>query len=181
LQNHSKKEVKQILKQIRLTGEYRKQDSYMIEDPVERARRWIEEQEEKQEKIEQQQLVITEQKEVIDSITNVPEGYKSFSEIADMFCIYSVNNQPHSMFVGAIFKKWFDFDSLKDSGHLIEIYEPYGNNGNRYSRPFVSSQMCVMFNNKISQAYERGYNVISVGNKIYKVYIGIKPLEKGED
>lgn len=44
-----KKEVKKILKEIRMTGGYsaRKQDSYMIENPIERAKRWIEEQEEK--------------------------------------------------------------------------------------------------------------------------------------
>lgn len=44
-----KKEVKKILKGIRKTGQYsiQKKDSYMIENPIERAKRWIEEQEEK--------------------------------------------------------------------------------------------------------------------------------------
>ena len=44
-----KKKVKEILKEIRKTGQYssQKKDSYMIEDPIERAKRWIEEQKEK--------------------------------------------------------------------------------------------------------------------------------------
>lgn len=46
----------EVLPAIRKTGSYsineRKPDSYMIEDPVERAKRWIEEQEEKQKLIE---------------------------------------------------------------------------------------------------------------------------------
>lgn len=44
-----KKKVKEILKEIRKTGQYsiQKKDSYMIEDPIERANRWIEEQKEK--------------------------------------------------------------------------------------------------------------------------------------
>ena len=39
----------EVLPQLRQTGSYTmtKQDSYMIEDPIERAKRWIEEQEEK--------------------------------------------------------------------------------------------------------------------------------------
>ena len=39
----------EVLPQLRKTGSYSmtKQDSYMIEDPIERAKRWIEEQEEK--------------------------------------------------------------------------------------------------------------------------------------
>ena len=39
----------EVLPQLRQTGSYSmtKQDSYMIEDPIERAKRWIEEQEEK--------------------------------------------------------------------------------------------------------------------------------------
>lgn len=39
----------EVLPQIRQTGQYssQKQDSYMIEDPIERAKRWIEEQKEK--------------------------------------------------------------------------------------------------------------------------------------
>lgn len=44
-----KKKVKEILKEIRKTGQYsiQKKDSYMIEDPIERANRWIEKQKEK--------------------------------------------------------------------------------------------------------------------------------------
>lgn len=47
-----KKNVKRILKEIRKTGSYNAPtpvaDSYMIEDPIKRAERWIEEQKEKQ-------------------------------------------------------------------------------------------------------------------------------------
>ena len=62
-----KKEVKKILKEIRKTGSYsihKKVDSYMIEDPIERAKRWIEE--EQQRRLLQQtneQLLITTEKQ----------------------------------------------------------------------------------------------------------------------
>lgn len=38
----------EVLPAIRKTGQYNIKDSYMIKDPIERAKRWIEEQEEKQ-------------------------------------------------------------------------------------------------------------------------------------
>ena len=38
----------EVLPSIRKTGAYQLMDSYMIDDPVQRAKRWIEEQEEKQ-------------------------------------------------------------------------------------------------------------------------------------
>jgi len=41
----------EVLPSIRKNGEYKKTDSYAIEDPVERAKRWIEEQEEKNRQI----------------------------------------------------------------------------------------------------------------------------------
>lgn len=43
----------EVLPSIRKNGEYKKTDSYAIDDPVERAKRWIEEQEEKNRQIEE--------------------------------------------------------------------------------------------------------------------------------
>ena len=43
----------EVLPSIRKNGEYKKTDSYAIEDPVERAKRWIEEQEEKNRQIKE--------------------------------------------------------------------------------------------------------------------------------
>ena len=43
----------EVLPSIRKNGEYKKADSYAIDDPVERAKRWIEEQEEKNRQIKE--------------------------------------------------------------------------------------------------------------------------------
>lgn len=43
----------EVLPSIRKNGEYKKTDSYAIDDPVERAKRWIEEQEEKNRQIKE--------------------------------------------------------------------------------------------------------------------------------
>ena len=62
--------IEEVIPQVLTTGTYSiKQDSYMIEDPVERAKRWIEEYEEKKALLEltqQQQETIKEQEVEIE-------------------------------------------------------------------------------------------------------------------
>lgn len=62
-----KKKVKEILKEIRMTGKYvaTTVDSYMIEDPIERAQRWIEEQKAAREKVLQLEAANKEKDEQI--------------------------------------------------------------------------------------------------------------------
>lgn len=62
-----KKKVKEILKEIRMTGKYvaTAVDSYMIEDPIERAQRWIEEQKAAREKVLQLEAANKEKDEQI--------------------------------------------------------------------------------------------------------------------
>lgn len=62
----------EVLPQLRQTGSYSmtKQDSYMIEDPIERAKRWIEEQEEKK----MLEDTIEEQKPLVSFANRVTES-----------------------------------------------------------------------------------------------------------
>ena len=71
-----KKQVKAILKEIRKTGSYKRLESYMIDDPIERARVWIEEYEEKQ--ILTKNLLV--QKEIIQEYKPKAEVYDSWIE-----------------------------------------------------------------------------------------------------
>lgn len=59
----------EVIPSILETGSYsvnRKPDSYMITDPVERAKRWIEETEEHQRQLAEKQAIINQQKPLVD-------------------------------------------------------------------------------------------------------------------
>lgn len=71
--------IRSVLKEIRKTGEYstKKPDSYMIENPAERARRWAEEYEEKlilMEKIEEDKPKVQFAEAVLKSEDNIKVG-----------------------------------------------------------------------------------------------------------
>ena len=76
----------EIIPSVLQTGSYViKQDSYMIADPIERAKRWIEEQEEAKQLIEQKQAVIDEQQPLVDyaiSMDNATDSDKTIKQFA---------------------------------------------------------------------------------------------------
>jgi prophage antirepressor-like protein len=107
----------EVLPALRKTGSYeiqRKQDSYMIEDPVERAKRWIEEQEEKirlEEKVKNDTPKVEYFDSLVDSnlLTNFRDAAKELG--------YSQNE-----FVGWLATKGYIY---KDSNGIIKPYEKY--------------------------------------------------------
>ena len=78
--------VEEVVPSVLQTGSYViKQDSYMIVDPIERAKRWIEEQEEAKQLIEQKQAVIDEQQPLVDyaiSMDNSTDSDKTIKQFA---------------------------------------------------------------------------------------------------
>ena len=58
----------EIIPSVLETGSYSitKKDSYMIDDPIERAKRWIEETEEHQRQLEEKQAIINKQKPLVE-------------------------------------------------------------------------------------------------------------------
>lgn len=113
--------TREVLPTIRQTGTYTippKQDSYMIEDPIERAKRWIEEQEEK--KALEEQLKEAEPKvdyfnSLVDNklLTNFRDTAKELG--------YS-----QTEFTGWLLMKGYIY---KDSKGIIKPYEPYRKQG----------------------------------------------------
>lgn len=77
----------EVLPAIRKTGSYSKaiaQDSYMIEDPVARAKKWIEEQEQAQVLLQAKQQLIDEAQPKIDNYDRFisSDGYLDFAEVS---------------------------------------------------------------------------------------------------
>lgn len=116
--------TKEVLPSLRKTGYYSltnsKPDSYMIEDPVDRAKRWIEEQEEKK-ALEQknQELAIENQQLIVQQEEDKPkiEVYNAISNTENTITI--------ARMAGILFdkeqirisqKKLYDF--LRDKGYL---------------------------------------------------------------
>jgi prophage antirepressor-like protein len=111
----------EVLPTIRKTGSYKisdKQDSYMIDDPVERAKRWIEEQEEKkalEQKIEEDKDKVGYFEELVDSklLTNFRDTAKELG--------YSQNE-----FTAWLATKGYIY---RDSKGIIKPKEPYCKQG----------------------------------------------------
>lgn len=112
----------EVLPTIRRTGSYsineRKPDSYMIEDPVERAKRWIEEQEEKQKLIETVQEQ-TPKAEYFDSLVdnNLLTNFRDTAKELG----YS-----QTEFTGWLIAKGYVY---KDSKGILKPYETYRKQG----------------------------------------------------
>lgn len=112
----------EVLPAIRKTGSYsineRKPDSYMIEDPIERAKRWIEEQEEKQKLIE----TVQEQApnaEYFDSLVN-SNLLTNFRDTAKEL------GYSQTEFTGWLIAKGYVY---KDSKGILKPYETYRKQG----------------------------------------------------
>ena len=112
----------EVLPSIRRTGSYsineRKPDSYMIEDPVERAKRWIEEQEEKQKLIETVQEQ-TPKAEYFDSLVN-SNLLTNFRDTAKEL------GYSQTEFTGWLIAKGYVY---KDSKGILKPYEAYRKQG----------------------------------------------------
>lgn len=112
----------EVLPSIRRTGSYsineRKPDSYMIEDPVERAKRWIEEQEEKQKLIETVQEQAPKA-EYFDSLVN-SNLLTNFRDTAKEL------GYSQTEFTGWLIAKGYVY---KDSKGILMPYEAYRKQG----------------------------------------------------
>lgn len=112
----------EVLPAIRKTGSYsineRKPDSYMIEDPVERAKRWIEEQEEKQKLIETVQEQAPKA-EYFDSLVN-SNLLTNFRDTAKEL------GYSQTEFTGWLIAKGY---VCKDSKGILKPYETYRKQG----------------------------------------------------
>lgn len=127
----------EVLPSIRRTGKYemvQKQDSYQIEDPIERAKRWIEEQREKQ-LLEQK---VQEQKPKADYFDSLIDNrlLTTFRDAAKEFHI-----PPKA------FNKWLTENGYiyRDRHNIIKPYEPYRKAGlfqmKDFSTPFGYSNV----------------------------------------
>ena len=127
----------EVLPSIRKTGKYEvsaKQDSYQIEDPIERAKRWIEEQQEKQ----QLEAKVKEQKPKADYFDSLIDNrlLTTFRDAAKEFHI-----PPKA------FTKWLTENGYiyRDRHNIIKPYEPYRKSGlfqmKDFSTPFGYSNV----------------------------------------
>ena len=114
--------TKDVLPSIRKTGSYSinecKPDSYMIEDPIERAKRWIEEQEEKQKLIETVQEQAPKA-EYFDSLVN-SNLLTNFRDTAKEL------GYSQTEFTGWLIAKGYIY---KDSKGILKPYETYRKQG----------------------------------------------------
>lgn len=102
-----------VIESVRKTGEYKKPDSYTIEDPVARAERWIEEQREKQfllQKIESDKPLVTFAETALKSNDNI-----LVRELAKVMCDQGIEVGEKRLY------KWLRTKKLVMSGST----EPY--------------------------------------------------------
>ena len=128
----------EVLPTLRKTGSYsiteQKQDSYMIEDPVERAKRWIEEQEEKK-RLEQ---TVEEQKPKCDYFDNLVDSklLTTFRDTAKEF------HMPPQQFTKWLTDRGYIY---RDNHNMIKPYEQYRRSGlfqmKDFSTPFGYSNV----------------------------------------
>ena len=128
----------EVLPTLRKTGSYsiteQKQDSYMIEDPVERAKRWIEEQEEKK-RLEQ---TVEEQKPKCDYFDNLVDSklLTTFRDTAKEF------HMPPQQFTKWLTDRGYIY---RDKHNMIKPYEQYRRSGlfqmKDFSTPFGYSNV----------------------------------------
>ena len=139
----------EVLPQLRQTGSYSmtRQDSYMIEDPIERAKRWIEEQEEKKmlekenEKLLQdtkiQQQVIGELQPKADYTDEILKSNSSMnvSQIAKDYGMSAkaMNSLLHDL--GIQYKsngQWLLYSNFHDKGYTKSETGTYDNGNQTY-------------------------------------------------
>lgn len=112
-----------VLPTIRKTGSYRFMDSYMIDDPVERAKRWIEEQEEKK-ALERK---IEEDKPKVEFADHVADT----SDLIDMSTLAKLAKKENiNIGRNRLFEWLRDNNYLMSHGkHKNEPYQKYVDNG----------------------------------------------------
>lgn len=123
-----RKQVKNILKEIRKTGSYQvKQDSYMINDPVERAKQWIIEE-------QQRQLLIKENIKK-DEIIKIQEPKVQFADAI----ISSEDSISIATLAKLITQNGFEigrdrlFEWLRENGYLLRTDGADKNTPTQYS------------------------------------------------
>lgn len=123
-----KKQVKAILKEIRKTGSYQvKQDSYMIDDPVERAKKWIIE--------EQQRQLLLQENIKKDEIIKIQEPKVQFADAI----ISSEDSISVATLAKLITQNGFEigrdrlFEWLRENGYLLKTEGVDKNTPTQYS------------------------------------------------
>lgn len=116
--------TKEVLPSLRKTGYYSltnsKPDSYMIEDPVDRAKRWIEEQEEKKALEQKNQELTTENQQLIIQQEEDKPKIEVYNAISNTENTITVARMAGILFdkeqIRISQKKLYDF--LRDKGYL---------------------------------------------------------------
>lgn len=133
----------EVLPEIRKTGSYSisKPDSYMIDNPIDRAKRWIEEQQEKlalEQKVEEQKPMVEFAEQVSDA-TNLVDvgsfaklctqkglriGRNKLFEILRNLKILRYNNEPYQRYIndGYLITKEYTYNSYLGSNVGIKTY-----------------------------------------------------------
>lgn len=112
----------EVLPTLRKTGQYNITDSYMIKDPIERAKRWIEEQEEKKALLEENAEL--KPKALFTDAVTASKGSVSVGSLAKMITNNGVTIGQNRLY------EW-----LRDNGYLIKD----GRNKNVAIQRFVES------------------------------------------
>ena len=125
-----KKEVKKILKELRLNGKVELADSYTITDPIKRAERWIEEQKQYQLQLQEKQEIIEAKNEIIQNQApdvafakayNGAEGYIKCSGFAKALIQVGIKYLPNNKNIGRNnLLNW-----LKGEKYINKRNEPY--------------------------------------------------------
>lgn len=113
----------EVLPTIRKTGQYNIKDSYMIKDPIERAKRWIEEQEEKQALIAENAEL--KPKALFADAISASEGDINIGTLAKLLRQNGIDIGRNKLF------EW-----LRDNGYLMKC----GNEYNQPKQPYVDSE-----------------------------------------
>lgn len=124
----------EVLPQLRIGGSYsieKKQDSYMINDPVERAKRWIEEQEEKNREIQIRDEKITEL-EPKAMICDEMISSNMLTSFRDAAYILGISQ---SQFTGWLEENGYVY---RNADNLLRPTEKYRNSGLFEVKPFKS-------------------------------------------
>lgn len=118
----------EVLPSIRKTGGYALQkvpDSYAIEDPVERAKRWIEEQEEHNERIAEKDKVIAEKDEKIAELEPDADCFRKLCDTRSLICFRDAANllgMSQTQFTGYLVREKYIYKKGKEDYRPTEPY-----------------------------------------------------------
>ena len=138
-----------------------KQDSYMITDPVQRAKRWIEEQEEHQVKLDKEvkkNEVLKPKAEKYDRYLS-SKGLITITEIAKEYGMSGVKLNQFLHDKGIIYKrgnKWFIYQKFANDGLVgYEIYMPEGRRSLKWTAKGEMFIRALLEDNDIKPVLER--------------------------